>query len=192
MVYSVPTQSDSNNRQSYYQKMKSSLADKKSECDNCVSVMKDLHDAAHKLSPGDISWILIQLCKDKSFFNNGDDCEKEYDGAGLYMAKALYYLDEDTHDMSAVCKFNYKIKDCAAPPVVQIKESEWFKSAKSDQQKVEPKPDSSGMEHDVMYLLYADRINRQDVWRSTHVRCSFGSKVSIEPLPQGTQTTLTF
>ena len=191
----MPTHSDPNTRQSYYQQMNTTLKDPRSGCNNCKSVFGSLHEAAHKLSPDDISWILVQLCKDNSFFNNGDDCDQEYGGSGgsgLYMAKALYFLDETTHDMSAACKFNYKVKDCPPPPVAQIKEADWFKSSKPSQQKTAPKPDSSGMENYVMFSTDTDWVDRQDLWCGTYVRCSFGHEVSDEHSPEKTETALTF
>jgi len=57
------------------------------------------------------------------------------------MAKLLYNLNQDTGDMQAMCRYLFGLKGCDenSPPVVKIKESDWF-SPKPEKQKKAPRP----------------------------------------------------
>ena len=135
---SAPKKSNPELTQQYYKNISSILKGTSStDCQQCTSSFQMLHEAAQKISPSDITSLLSQLCTAGfSLFNkNGQACtgaQSVYGGSasdGPYLAKLFYLLDESTQDINALCTYN-SLVNCPAPPVVKIKESDWFRTEK--------------------------------------------------------------
>ena len=130
----------------YYQKISSILKGTEqgsTDCKQCTSTFQTLHEAAQKISPSDITTLLSQLCSAGYQLFGGGHCtgpDSLYGGSasqGPYLAKLFYFLDNSTQDLQALCAFRHS-NTCSPPPVVKIKESDWFKSPKPAQETVRP------------------------------------------------------
>ena len=107
------------------------------DCKQCTSTYQKLHEAAHQISPSDITTLLSQLCS-AGFHLFGGPCtgpDSLYGGSaseGPYLAKLFYFLDENTQDIQALCTWK-QATNCSPLSTVKIKESDWFKTSKPAQ-----------------------------------------------------------
>ena len=100
---------------------------RKMTCDLCLSALQTLQLAAQKLSPTDVTTLIVDLCRDKHPLFHVKNCMEQYNGSasqGPHLAKLFYLMNNATQDHWAFCSF--KGADCPKLPVVKIKETDWF------------------------------------------------------------------
>jgi len=92
-----------------------------------------MHIAAITQPVDTITNLLIRACEQFKYSIFAATCYEEYSGiggTGPYLAQLFAKMSQATGDMQAYCYYNWEV--CDAPPVIEIKESEWFS----------PKPES--------------------------------------------------